>query len=62
MLSDNEYDDELLDSVGVDVVLDNDDGPDKQRGPDNDDGVEESKVGMTFASEEEVWSCYIKYA
>lgn len=31
-------------------------------GPDNDDGVEESKVGMTFASEEEVWSYYMKYA
>ncbi|KAF5477044.1 hypothetical protein F2P56_003723 [Juglans regia] len=30
--------------------------------PDNDDGVEEPKVGMTFSNEEEVWSYYMKYA
>ncbi|XP_042980174.1 protein FAR1-RELATED SEQUENCE 5-like [Carya illinoinensis] len=53
-LTDDEYDEVLVD-----------DGPDNYDGieePKEDDGVEEPIVGMTFSSEEEVWSYYMRYA
>ncbi|XP_042952236.1 protein FAR1-RELATED SEQUENCE 5-like [Carya illinoinensis] len=62
-LSDNEYDEVVVDDGPI-----NDDGveepevDDSVEEPEVDDGVEEPKVGMTFSSEEEVWSYYIKYA
>ncbi|XP_042962573.1 protein FAR1-RELATED SEQUENCE 5-like [Carya illinoinensis] len=53
-LSDNEYDEVVLDDSPI-----NDEGGEA---PEVDDGVEEPKVGMTFSSEEEVRSYYMKYA
>ncbi|XP_042964815.1 protein FAR1-RELATED SEQUENCE 5-like [Carya illinoinensis] len=53
-LSDNEYDEVVVDNSPI-----NDEGGEV---PEVDDGVEEPKVGMTFSSEEEVRSYYMKYA
>ncbi|XP_042968128.1 protein FAR1-RELATED SEQUENCE 5-like [Carya illinoinensis] len=53
-LSDNEYDEVVVDDSPI-----NDEGGEA---PEVDDGVEEPKVGMTFSSEEEVRSYYMKYA
>ncbi|KAG2663322.1 hypothetical protein I3760_16G023600 [Carya illinoinensis] len=53
-LTDDEYDE-----IVVDDGPDNDDGVEE---PKADDDVEEPNVGMTFSSEEEVWSYYMKYA
>ncbi|KAG6628828.1 hypothetical protein CIPAW_14G039100 [Carya illinoinensis] len=53
-LTDDEYDEVL-----VDDEPDNDDGTEE---PKVDDGVEEPIVGMTFSSEEEVRSYYMRYA
>ncbi|KAG6624393.1 hypothetical protein CIPAW_16G024000 [Carya illinoinensis] len=53
-LTDDEYDE-----IVVDDGPDNDDGVEE---PKADDDVEEPNVGMTFSSEEEVRSYYMKYA
>ncbi|XP_042983392.1 protein FAR1-RELATED SEQUENCE 2-like [Carya illinoinensis] len=53
-LTDDEYDEVLIDDGP-----NNDDGTEE---PKEDDGVEEPIVGMTFSSEEEVRSYYMRYA